>query len=133
MRQVADGLHRLAEFGVFDFVQEQREDDGEGEGKHQRHDIQQHGVSDQLREVHAVDEIGKMLEAHELAAREALEQLVIVKRDAQVPHGDVADDHEIRHDGQDHQVHVPVHPDAAADIFSAGRGENGMVFPECLY
>ena len=89
MGQIADGLSRLFQPGTLHFIQQQGEQDRQREGEDQtlyRHDER---VADGLQERGQGEQIHEVVEAHEFAGPDALENFEILKGDHQSAHGNI--------------------------------------------
>ena len=107
VRQVGNGLHELHEFRAAKLVEHQREEHRHGEEDDQGGQVQLQRVADIVHQVGIRKQALEVLPAHKLGIK-ALEQLVIIKRAAQKPHGHILQQDKIHDHREDHQVNIPV-------------------------
>ena len=108
-------------------LEHQCKEHGHGEQEHQRGQVQLQGVADIQHQVGVFQQPLEILEAHKFGSLKALEQLVIVKRAAQEPHGHVFQQQKIDHHRQDHQIDVPIAIDSKSHQLPLPAGiENGL-------
>ena len=92
--EVGHSLHRLFEPPGAQFVEQQRKQQGGGEGKHQGVYAQDHRVPEGAEKVGVPEQPGKVLEAYPGAPQKAQAGAVILKGDNQAVNGKIAEDDE---------------------------------------
>ena len=121
MGHVGDGLHQLFVVDVPDLVEQQREHQRRREADEQGQGVQGQGVADVLPQFGRSQQTFEPLDAHILGAIEALEQLIVIKRRAQVIHGHVFEQRQVYQHGDHHHIDIAVLPDLVGDPFADGR------------
>ena len=108
MGNVDQPLHGGFEGLILNFIDEQRDQNRQREEEYDVADSQPECVDEQCAKLAAVEEFGKVGEAHPLTAENPLRQPVIHERCHQAEHGAVLENKEIEQSGKQHQVQNPV-------------------------
>ena len=115
VRQVGDGLNGFLELGRADFVDQNREGDGQGPVDRQGVDADQQGVADRSLEMNECKEIDEVFEDLDFAfnrgpgaAPDAFAGGEVLEGDDDAVHGPVQEDQEVHDRGNDQHIQLPV-------------------------
>ena len=122
MRQVQKRLRYALDGAASDLVEHDRQDDGHREAHQQVHKVQQQRVSQRDGEIAHIDDEFEVIKPHPGAARDAFEQIVLLKGDDDADHRLVAEDEVIGDREHQHQVQAPVPGDQLAEGHSVNVG-----------
>lgn len=114
VRQVNDGLVEALEGAVPHLVQHEGEQDGQREHEDEPEDVDGERVAEHDVEVAVGEQVGKMLEAHPLAAREARIGIVVLEREQQTPQRGELEQNKKQYARQREHIHRPMLDDARA-------------------
>ena len=113
MRQVADGLHRLLEGGVANFIDQQREKNGNRETDEQVLEADDQRIAERTPEHGGFKHLLKVIPAHPRAARNTANDRKLAECNGDAAHGHVTKNDIPSQHRQKQQVELPVFGDCA--------------------
>ena len=108
--------HDLLGLHVLDFIQQQCEGNGDGEGNDQRFDADTQGVAHQSAEQSAGDEVFKVLKANPLGGgiEESSAQRIVLEGNGDTGHGHVSHEEDQAHGDQQQYVQLAAFTDTSS-------------------
>jgi len=108
MRHIAHGLHQPFITHVLHFVQHQRQYNRRGKAEQEVEQAQNDSISERTSKIHAVEKVYKVFKPDPFASENTFRKRIILKRNGQPEHRDVAENDHEQHDRKDHPIQQSV-------------------------